>query len=119
MVRREHARRRPAFLRLHAKGFPLARRIHGQPARANADRSNAARALEKLRRCAGFISQRAAANFVRFIRWPNAGAVKRPHGTGLLQEMHSVCQRLGRRCLRWCEYQRQPDGGTVVSEERA
>ena len=28
LVRREHARCRPAFLRLHAKGFPLAGRIH-------------------------------------------------------------------------------------------
>ena len=42
VVRREHARGRPAFIRLHAKGIPVARRLHGQSICVDVRGSNAA-----------------------------------------------------------------------------
>ena len=41
VVRREHARRRSAFLRLHAKGISMAGRIHDQPTGINGRRCHA------------------------------------------------------------------------------
>ena len=48
VVRREHARRRPAFLRFHAKSISMAGRIHDQPTRFDDHRCNAAGAMAKL-----------------------------------------------------------------------
>jgi len=41
VVRREHARRGPAFLRFHAEGLSMAGRIHDQPASINGHRCDA------------------------------------------------------------------------------
>ena len=49
VVRREHARRRPAFLRFHAKSISMAGRIHDQPTRADGRRCHAAGTVAKLR----------------------------------------------------------------------
>ena len=47
MVRRQHARRRPAFLRVYAESFSLARWFHRQPARAHVRGGDATGTLAK------------------------------------------------------------------------
>ena len=48
VVRREHARRRPAFLRFHAKSVSMAGRIHDQPTRTDDHRCDATGEVAKL-----------------------------------------------------------------------
>ena len=48
LVRRQHARRRPAFLRFHAKSISLAVRFHVEPARIDGAGESAALALAQL-----------------------------------------------------------------------
>src|ERR1700693_2183982 len=47
LVRGEYARRRPAFLRLHAKSLSMAPWLHDQPTGVDHDREYTARTMEK------------------------------------------------------------------------
>ena len=77
VVRREHARCGPAFLRVHAKGISMAGRIHDQPTGINGRRFHAARKMAQLCARARSNSWRAAANCIAFTCRPGAYSVVR------------------------------------------
>src|SRR5262249_32101954 len=70
MVWREHARRWPAFLRFHAKSFPLAGWVHAESGCVDGDRRDATRALAKLQHGKCSVS-RAPANLTGTVHWLN------------------------------------------------